>query len=112
MAKVWTTVSCKTGKMRVRGVCYRFRVRLSAVSTVEFSQGERCEPDFREIIVEFWRVVPSTATFCSRFDLLGRRPLLREVVCEMSLPILRPRHERALLGEDQERREEVEAHLN
>jgi len=94
--EIWAAVSRKLCKVcRVLASRHTgLRWRPSFVTSIEFSQRERREPDSRKVIVEIWREVPVPATFPPRLGLLGWRLLLWKVVCSLSLSVLRSRHDR------------------
>jgi hypothetical protein len=97
MAKIWTTASCKPGKIRrVHRGCWGFRRRLSVVPPVEFSQCTRSEPDLGQVVPKLWGKVGKSLGSASRLNLLAGAALLRRFVCA-SLAVLLYRHERPLL---------------
>ena len=97
MAEIWTTVSCKPGKIRrVHRGCWGLWRRLSVVPLVEFSQCTRCEPDLGQIVPKLRSKVGRTPGSASCSKLLAGTMFLRRVVCARSLSILLYRHERPL----------------
>lgn len=88
MAKIWTTVSCKPGKIgRVHCRWRGLRGRLSVVPPVEFPQCTRSEPDLGEVVPELGCKAGRTLDSGSRSDLLAGTVFLRRIVFARSLSI-------------------------
>lgn len=88
MAEIWTTASCKPGKIRcVHCGCRGLRCRSSVVPPVEFSQCTRCEPDLGQVVPKLRSKVGRTlgSAFCSK--LLAGTVFLRRIVCARSLSL-------------------------
>lgn len=92
MAEIGAAVSSESRESRGIDVgCFGLSSGLDAISLIDLSQCTRCQPTLGKTIPELrWEV----RRLGSGLDLLGRTVVLRELVCVLSLPILRPRHGR------------------
>lgn len=82
------------------------------ISPVQFSFGTTCEPNRRQVIVEFGGEVGRTAERTLRLRLLRWDLIWRRVVCSLPLSFLRPLHGRRLWrGEQWERSLNIKQHF-
>lgn len=92
MAEIGAAASSEPHESRGIDVgCFGLSSGLFVISPIELSQCTRCQPNLGKTIPELrWEV----RRLDSGLDLLGRTVVLGELVCGLSLSILRPRHGR------------------